>query len=259
LKFFVLVFVCSIPFWLLGALVGDITKAIKINLPISSLMLVCPITAALILTYGEDKSKGVKRLLARVFDYKKIKHKIWYLPVILLMPAIMFLSYVAMRLAGVSFPKLQIPFALIPVFFIAFFIGAIGEEVGWSGYAIDALQDRWGALTASIFLGAIWAIWHVIPYIQAHNDISWIVWQCLGTVGSRVIITWIYNNTGKSMFAAISYHAMIDVTWVLFPNYGSNYDPAVTGIIILITTTLITLLWGAKTLGQYRFHNIFSG
>ena len=256
MKFFILVFVFSIPFWLLGALAGDINKAIKINLPISSLMLVCPTIAALILTYKEDKSKGVKQLLARVFDYKRIQHKIWYLPVILLMPAIMFLSYVAMRLAGVSLPKLQIPFALIPVFFIAFFIGAIGEEVGWSGYAIDALQDRWGALIGSIILGAVWAIWHIIPYIQAHNDISWIVWQCLGTVGSRVIITWIYNNTGKSMFAAISYYAMINVTWVLFPNYGSNYDPAITGIIILIIATAVTFFWGAKTLSRNKFQAV---
>ena len=30
--------------------------------------------------------------------------------------------------------------------FGALFIAALGEELGWVGYAIDPLQQRWGAL-----------------------------------------------------------------------------------------------------------------
>ncbi len=240
LKFFVLVYVLALPFWLLDALAGGLTKAIPINLPISALMFVCPMTAALILTYREQKSRGVKQLLGRVFDAERIRQKIWYIPTILLMPFIMVLSYVVMRLRGVPLPEPQIPLLAIPIFFLVFFIGAAGEEAGWSGYAIDPLQDRWGALQASLILGAVWAIWHVVPYIQAHNAPAWIVWQCLGTVGLRVIITWLYNNTGKSVFVAILYHAMINVSEFLFPNYGSHYDPAITGILIIITAAIVT-------------------
>src|SRR6266516_8145244 len=86
LKFFVLVYVLALPFWLLDALAGGFTKAIPINLPISALMFVCPMTAALILTYREQKSRGVKQLLGRVFDAERIRQKIWYIPTILLMP-----------------------------------------------------------------------------------------------------------------------------------------------------------------------------
>jgi membrane protease YdiL (CAAX protease family) len=253
LKFFVLVYVLALPFWLLGALAGDLTKAIPINLPISALMFVCPITAAVILTYREQKSRGVKQLLARIFDYKRTRQKIWYVPTILLMPVIMVLSYGVMRLVGMPLPEPQIPFLAIPIFFLVFFIGAIGEEVGWSGYAIDPLQDRWSALQASLILGSVWAIWHVVPYIQAHNALAWIAWQCLGTVGLRVIITWLYNNTGKSVFVAILFHDMLNVSTFLFPNYGSHYDPAITGIIIIITAAIVTFLWGAKTLARYTF------
>ena len=254
LKFFVLVYVLALPFWLLGALAGGLTKAIPINLPISALMFVCPITAAVILTYREQKSRGVKQLLARVFDYKRITRKIWYVPAILLMPVIMVLSYVVMRLIGVPLPENPyIPFQAIPIFFLVFFISAIGEEVGWSGYAIDPLQDRWSALQASLIVGSVWAIWHVVPYIQAHNAPAWIAWQCLGTVGLRVIIVWLYNNTGKSVFVAILFHDMLNVSTFLFPNYGSYYDPAITGILIIITATIVTFLWGPKTLARYTF------
>jgi len=253
LNFFLLVFVISIPFWLLGAVAGDITKVIPINLPISALMLICPITAAVILTYREHKSSGVKQLLERVFDYKKIRHKIWYLPVVFLMPVIMVLSYSLMRLLGTPLPEPQIPVLMIPVFFVIFFISATGEEVGWSGYAIDAMQNRWGALKASLVLGSVWAVWHIAPYIQTHNTLMWIVWQCVATVGFRVLVVWLYNNTGKSVFAAITFHAMINVSTFLFPNYGSNYDPFIVSILLTVIGVTVTVVWGPKTLARFRY------
>jgi membrane protease YdiL (CAAX protease family) len=69
-----------------------------------------------------------------------------------------------MRLAGLSLPDPKIPFVTPPVFFIMYFITAIGEELGWMGYAFDSTQSRWRALKASVILGRVWAIWHIIPH-----------------------------------------------------------------------------------------------
>jgi hypothetical protein len=91
-----------------------------------------------------------------------------------------------------------------------------------------------GALGASLTLGTAWAAWHVIPYLQAHNSITWRAWQCLATVGLRVFIVWIFNNTSGSVFAAISFHTMVNICDFIFPNYGSNYDPEVFAIIIAV-------------------------
>jgi hypothetical protein len=56
LKFFVLVFALALPFWLLGALVTPIPP---LNLSVSSLQIVCPLTAAVILVYREEKLGGI--------------------------------------------------------------------------------------------------------------------------------------------------------------------------------------------------------
>ena len=253
LKFFLLVFALSIPFLMLVFIAPDTTRIFPIKLPISSLMAFCPILAAIIVVYKESKPGGIQELLKKAFDHKKIKEKKWYIPIIFLMPVIMLMSYWLMQMAGASLPKPQIPLLSAFLFFFIFLIGAIGEEVGWSGYAIDPMQNKWGALKASIILGLVWAIWHIIPYSQAHQSFMWIIWQCIGTVFLRVIMVWIYNNTGKSVFATVLFHVMINVSMFMFPNYGSHYNPFVAAIFIILTVVIVVFFWGTKTLARYRY------
>jgi membrane protease YdiL (CAAX protease family) len=243
LNYFLLVFVLAVPFWLFGG--GKLP--LPMNLPVGALVTFVPMIAASILSYRQSGFKGVKELLKKALDYKKTKNKIWYLPALLLMPLIYFLSYVVMRLMGLPLPDpIIIPLLLAPVFFVMFFIGDAGEELGWSGYAIDPMQKRWGALKASLILGVVWAIWHAIPFVQTGNPANWIVWQSLSTVALRILIVWIYNNTGKSVFAAILVHDMVNMSWSLFPNYGSHYDPFVTGLITWLTAVIVIFGWGAN-------------
>jgi uncharacterized protein len=246
--FFLLVFVLSVPFWLMGAN----KLPIPVNLPVSALMVFNPLIAALTLTYIQDGFGGIKELVEKAFDYKKIKNKIWYVPILFLVPLLYFLSYVIMHLAGLPLPDPKIPFLMVPVFFSIYFVTAIGEELGWMGYAIDPMQERWGALKASILLGLVWVIWHIIPHLQQSLAASWILWQSLYSIALRILIVWIYNNTGNSVFAAILVHTMDNVSWSLFPNYGSHYDPFVTSIITWLVAVIVTLGWGPKTLGRYR-------
>jgi uncharacterized protein len=172
------------------------------------------------------------------------------------MPAISILAYAVMRITGSVLPgHIYLPLQLLPVFIVVFFAGAIGEEVGWSGYVTNPLQERLGALGASLTLGTAWAAWHVIPYLQAHNSIAWIAWQCLATVGLRVLIVWIFNNTSGSVFAAISFHTMVNICDFMFPNYGSNYDPEVFAIIIAVIVTIVVACWGPRTLAGYQHHD----
>jgi uncharacterized protein len=253
IKFFLLVFLLSIPFWILGATTRDLTKILPIKLPISALMTCCPLLAAVILVYKEEKIQRIKELLQLSFDFQKIKAKKWYVPIVFLMPTIAALSYCYLKITGEVLPELAIPFLSVIIFFFVFFIGAIGEEVGWSGYVTDPLQNQHGAFKASIIIGFIWAIWHIIPYSQAHQTPIWIFWQCLGTVFLRTIMVWIFNNTHKSIFAMILFHTMINISPYLFPSNGSHYDPFIFSILIIITAISITWLWGTTTLARYRY------
>jgi len=253
LTFFVLLFALSLPFWLLGAIAEHFSIGLPFNLPVSALQAFFPLITALILVSREEQPGGRSRLLKRVFDLKRIKHKIWYVPIMFLNPLLFLLSYGVMLLLGRPLPEPHIPFLLIPILVVVFFIPAAGEETGWMGYAAPPLQARWSAFTTSLILGSVWAIWHVVPDIQAHHTATWIAWQSLFTVATRVLIVWLSNNTGKSVFAAILFHDMSNVSYALFPNNGSGYDPAITGALTAITAVIVTFSWGSKTLARYRY------
>ncbi len=241
-KFFALLILITIPFWIFG---GN-RLPIPVKLPVSALAAFNPLIAASILSYMQSGSKGVKELFEKIFDYKKIKNKVWYIPALLLNPMISVLAYAIMRWRNMPLPDPRIPILMVPLFFVVFFIFGIGEELGWMGYAIDPLQKRWGALNASVFLGVIWAVYHFIPELQNQQTLDWILWHRLGTVLLRILIVWIYNNTGKSVFTAILFHASDNLSWALFPNYGSHYDPFIISTLTCLAVVLVILVWGPK-------------
>ena len=249
IQFFLLVFALSLPLWVLGAVTG---LQLLPNLPVSALMSVCPLLAASLLVYGEGKIAGVTELLKRAIDYRRIQPRAWCLLILLISPAIAILTYVLMKAMALPLPIPHIPWLMALLLFPPFMILALTEEVGWLGYAIDPMQQRWNALTAAIVLGLVWVVWHVIPLMQAHRAVSWIAWWALGTVASRVLIVWIYNNTGKNVFAGALYHASSNLSWILFPNFGSNYNPRITSLLLAFAATAVTVVWGPRTLAGYR-------
>ena len=245
LTYFALTIALSIPFWVAGAMTNfQLLPAI----PVSALGFLCMVGAASILVYRENGLVSVAELLNRSFDVKRVRAKLWYLPTILLMPCIMVLSYVAMRLMGVPLPAPQFSFVTTLALFVALFVEALGEELGWSGYAIDPLQDRFGALCGALLLGLVWAVWHFIPLLSVQRSVVFIAWWSLGTVASRVIIKWLYNNTGRSVFVAALFHTMQNLTWQLFPINGSFYDPRITSLMITAVAVVVVVVWGSKTL-----------
>jgi hypothetical protein len=151
-------------------LFGGDKLPLPINLPVSALVAFVPMIAASILSYQQSGFNGIQELLKKALDYKKIRNRIWYLPALLLAPLIYFLSYAVMRWTGSPLPDaIEIPLLMAPVLFVMYFIAAIGEELGWTGYAIDPMQNQWGAFKASLILGIVWAIWHSIAFVQTGN------------------------------------------------------------------------------------------
>ncbi|AEE49669.1 CPBP family intramembrane glutamic endopeptidase [Haliscomenobacter hydrossis] len=256
LKFFLLVYGFSIPLWIIETMID--VKGLPLDIPITDILAtLTPLIVASMLIYKEEGHNGVKRLFQRILDFSRITKKIWYVPIIFLPFLLYLLIYLIIYFTGLPLPRtFHIPFQSIPFLFPLFFIGAICEEIGYMGYAIEPMQERFGALAASILIGIPWAVWHYPSIIQQGQDLTWIAWATLGTVAVRVLIVWIYNNTGKSLFACILFHTMLNTGRPLFPKddlYNPLVDyPKIHYSVIAITAVVVAFLWGTKTLASYK-------
>ena len=128
LTFFALVFGLSIPFWLLGA-ATDLQW--MPGLSVSVLMAFCPMAAALVLVYRENKAAGLTELMARSLDFKRIKAKRWYVPILLLMPGVSVVVVGLMHWMGMPLPAPQVSVVPALLMFLAFLL--VRWAKSWAG------------------------------------------------------------------------------------------------------------------------------
>jgi uncharacterized protein len=169
-------------------------------------------------------------------------------PVLLLMPAVSVAAYGLLRWMEIPLPAAQFHLLTALLMFIAFFVEGLGEELGWSGYALEPMQARWGALGASLLLGLMGIAWHLTPLLLMSRTPTWIAWWCLYALTFRIFTVWIYNNTGKSVFAAALFHATLNLAYVLFPVDGSHFDMRLAALVMASVALVVIVVWGPKTL-----------
>ena len=238
-SFFALIYALSVPFWVLDAEVG---VQLLPGLPISSLMILSTLVAACWFAYRRGRWHAVYTLLARSVDVRRVPSPRWYLPSFLLMPAILAVSYGFMRLMGMQLPAPQITWSSAPALLVMFLVAAACEELAWSATALEPVQLRWGRLRAALLIGAVWSVWHAVPFMQSGHASAWIIGQMLFLVVFRGVLVWLYDNAGKATATAIICHASYNVAWQLFPNSGSGYNPWV-ATVFTIGTLAALVLW----------------
>ncbi len=247
LHFFVLMFLLSVPFWAYGALLGD---QLLPGLPLSALMVVCPAIAAGVLAFRADGSAGLTALLRRAVDAPRMRAWAW--PVAVgTMPLVMALSAVALMVSGRTLPPAEISLVQVVGLLALFLLAATLEELGWTAYATGDLVKRQGMVVAGLIIGTVAVVWHLIPLLQVDRPWDWIAWWALGTMARRQIIVWLYVRGGKSVFSASLFHAMNNVSWMLFPVMGSHYDPVTTALILcLLVAPIIGLVGNTRRFSE---------
>lgn len=85
----------------------------------------------------------------------------------------------------------------------------IGEEIGWRGYALPRLQNRFGPVLASIVIGLVWAgfMLPALTMVQMWMS-SFIVMYAIGLVALSIEMTFAMNISGFSIIIAVAMHTL---------------------------------------------------
>ena len=84
-------------------------------------------------------------------------------------------------------------------------LGGGQEEFGWRGFALPHLQARFDALTASVVIGLVWALWHAPLFafgVYGGNPAVY----ALTLVAVSVLFTWYYNASRGCLVGAMLFH-----------------------------------------------------
>jgi uncharacterized protein len=222
-------------FYVIGPLLGSLASVTKSNVPAAALMFVCPATAAFVLA---KKFRTVPALL-RNLRSTLVPWCVWALCVFL-MPTIIAMSSVLGGAVNFTTPSVLGPLVLACIYLVS----ALGEEIGWTGFALPLLLTLWGELVGGIVLGLFWAAWHVIPFWEAGNGGVWIIGQCLFMVAFRLVLVRLSVLAQISVWPAVICHAAYNLSWSLSPDAGTHYNPWVAGAITGAAAAILFLMRG---------------
>ena len=204
-----------------------------------------PFFAAFLLTYLSSGKDGMKKLLKKGWDTKF--GKIWWIPTLLLLPVMEGLAVLFATIFGEAFPELVIftqPMTYARTFLGLFYLAAL-EEYGWRGYALDRLQGRWNALTSSLILAAFWGPWHLQQWFMGGRSVPFpAFWY--GICMEAILLTWLYNNTKKSLLPVILFHTLLNAQ--IFPTWGTKMSAIIFVSIWTLVPITIIFIWGPRRL-----------
>ena len=268
LMYFVLALAVTWVLWWLAVL--DARGLISVPIPAQPLGAFGPLVAAVIVTAQESGRAGLRSLLGRILQWRVAP--IWY-GVALLGPIVLYLAALALEmLLGGQPPSLGaligvLPMVAIITLYMVFFV-ALGEEVGWRGYALPALQARYGALVSSVILGALWALWHLPLFFNPdlHYSNLPFVLQLAFQIPVAILFTWVFNSTGGSVLIAILMHAVLNASsrlWSAMPEYSVEPPTATEAaaqtvhinlmatIVVWVAAIVVVLVYGPRNLSRH--------
>ncbi len=217
------------------------------------------IAEILLIAHSRDNHQW-KDYWHRVIDFKRIGKK-WYIVIFLTFPILNSIAIILSVLISSSSPDFELiknllnaPWKIIPFVIFILLFGPLPEELGWRGYALDGLQSRFNALTSSLILGIIWALWHIPLFFMKgtfqHDHLGIFTYNfwlfMIGTIITSILFTWIYNNTNRSTLSAILFHFMINFSGEIF---SLNKQARLFSLILVTILSLIVIFtFGSKTL-----------
>jgi membrane protease YdiL (CAAX protease family) len=216
-----------------------------------------PMATGIAFTYLTRDKTGRRDYWKRIVDLKRIPAR-WYLVILLFVPILNSTAALLDKLAGGSGATwgeaalnfLTNPSSIILSILFASLFPFI-EELGWRGYVLDRLQEKYSALVSSLILGTVWSLWHLPTFFirgsyQESLGIGtpefWLFFA--GIIPLTFAFTWVYNSMNRSTLAVILFHSMVNFTGELIAL--SERADTLSIALWFVAAIGITIIWSAK-------------
>lgn len=217
--------------------------------------LIGPGLSAIIVSFAKDQTKGLKDLFTPLTFWRVpiIYYIFIYFGVFFFYCAASWLTVLVQSKAQIHnwewyYNHIRAPFfglrgiwVLIQMTIIYTFC----EELGWRGFALPALVEKYNTLNATLLIGIIWTLWHVpLIYLNgAHFTLTTFIMYLVHIICMSVFYSWLYFRSKKSLLLVGLFHGATDGIGAFFPitasviGQGPNLPTLIMEIIIALLLT----------------------
>lgn len=141
--------------------------------------------------------------------------------------ALLAIPVVAARAGLVSPPDIFAPPGL-EVLAIVWLVLALGEEIGWRGFALPRLIAAHGFWKAATLLGIVWCVWHyprllASPYVTDLGEaLPLIALFSVQIVLANFILCWLAARTRFSVVLPTIFHAGFNIAATVYPEAATD-------------------------------------
>jgi membrane protease YdiL (CAAX protease family) len=266
IRFFVITFVWTWAFFglLFLAGIGFFSEYKELILRLKELIKVIacfgPAAGVIVSIYTLNGSDALKKYISSFLSIK-FGMKAWLL--IFSIAGVFSISWIIPELFGL--PRLESSLSgvsNIPVIFVftAFWIicvlfGGGQEEIGWRGYIMPFLENKYGYIIGSLILGIIWTFWHIPLFFIPGTIQSQINFFCymLLLIGYSYFFSWIINLSKNKLLSGLLVHGTVNAFFELFPPVVNDANnPQIRLWILSVLTFIVGLIIVIKRTMKYK-------
>jgi uncharacterized protein len=223
--FFALTFLWSWVIWAplvlagLGIIPLDAELVMRLAMPAAMLGAFGPAFGACLSIWTLDGLPALKQFLRR-FTSLRFGWKAWT-AIFVVLGALNVIAWYAPELLGdVRLPMLLPTAAVFPIWWLLMvLLGGGQEEVGWRGYILEPLENRYGLWGGNIVLGLVWTLWHLPLWFMPGSSQEHMpfVAFALGNIGLCFFFSWVLKASGGRPLAGLIAHGTNNAFIALFP------------------------------------------
>ena len=214
-----------------------------------------PTLAALILAVFVKGRSGISEIIERLKQWR-VSPRLYAATILL--PAIIYVGAIITNslLRGLmpSFQLLKNP-AMSIITFIMFLLpwqsSAFLEEIGFRGYILEELQNKKGPIKGTLILGFFFGAWLLPEFYKAGSaqqllGLGYYPWFILTEIGFSLIMTWLYNKSGKSsLLSGVLFHTAMNFwSYALLTNNIPGQPVAMFDIMLWKIASVVVALSG---------------
>ncbi len=210
-----------------------------------------PSLASILLTVLVNGRSGLRELLSRFLRWRVGAR--WWAVALLTAPLLVTAILLGLSLTSPAFlPGIFTTDnrvgLLLSGLVVGLVFGGFLEELGWTGFVVPRMRQRYGILSTGLIVGFLWALWHFLPTFWGSGDsagklsLSLLLPPCLFYVGVlpafRVLMVWVYERSGESLLVGMFMHASLTASALFI------LAPSVKGVSLMIYYLILTAALG---------------